>query len=494
MPEPFYSTALVRARTGLLLRYRALHAALCIVVALLVIPPGHAAVTEAWAQRYSGPSVAYAVAIDAAGNAFVTGFSADDIYGSDDIYTAKYSAADGALLWEKRYDGPAHGQDWGQALALDAHGDVIVTGFSGNLVTWFSGNGDNSDIYTAKYAGADGTLLWEQRHDSPGFHWDFGSDLVLTPDGDVVVTGSTPILGRYHFYTAKYAREDGALLWETLYGLPDTDSYASRIAVDRKGNIVVSGVSHNGIDWDIYTAKYKGSNGKLLWERRYDGPLGGNDLPAALTIDASGDVIVVVDVLGVLDYDYYTAKYAQKDGALLWEKIYNGPANGNDLAAAVAVDAAGNVIVTGASVGDHELFESYTAKYAARDGTLLWENRYRGSTNGGDAGMGLGIDQFGNVVVASTSVGIETGSDYHTAKYAASDGALLWEKRYNGPDDGDEYPAPGHCLAIGVNGSVAITGAGFITVLYRDDLVSPDPNRLPDRRRLERRQIGSADH
>ena len=47
--------------------------------------------------------------------------------------------------------------------------------------------------------------------------------------------------------------------------------------------------------------------------------------------------------------DYYTAKYAAADGALLWEKRYNGPANSDDAASSVVVDSAGNVIVTGIS-------------------------------------------------------------------------------------------------------------------------------------------------
>ena len=47
--------------------------------------------------------------------------------------------------------------------------------------------------------------------------------------------------------------------------------------------------------------------------------------------------------------DYYTAKYAAADGALVWEKRYNGTGNGNDYGHGVAMDTAGNVLVTGAS-------------------------------------------------------------------------------------------------------------------------------------------------
>jgi len=39
------------------------------------------------------------------------------------------------------------------------------------------------------------------------------------------------------------------------------------------------------------------------------------------------------------------------NGALLWEKRYNGPASGKDSASAVAVDGSGNVIVSHLGVG-----------------------------------------------------------------------------------------------------------------------------------------------
>src|SRR5678815_2807609 len=87
--------------------------------------------TEVWASRYNGPwngeDFATAVAVDGAGNVAVTGWI--NGYGSADYYTAKYSADNGTLLWEKRYDSH-NGYDYGYALAVDALGNVIVTGAS----------------------------------------------------------------------------------------------------------------------------------------------------------------------------------------------------------------------------------------------------------------------------------------------------------------------------------------------------------------------------
>ena len=42
------------------------------------------------------------------------------------------------------------------------------------------------------------------------------------------------------------------------------------------------------------------------------------------------------------------------------------------------------------------------------------------------------MDGNGNVFVTGYSFLNPQYPDYYTAKYAAADGALLWEKRYNG--------------------------------------------------------------
>lgn len=148
------------------------------------------------------------------------------------------------------------------------------------------------------------------------------------------------------------------------------------VALDANGNVVVTGYSFSG--YDFYTAKYAAADGELIWERR-SSPGGGSPGGSAVALDASGNVVVTGSASSG-GFDYYTAKYAAADGALLWEKRYNGPANGWDVARAVAVDGSDNVVVTGSS-GDGTHTDYYTAKYAAADGTLLWEKRYNGLGN-----------------------------------------------------------------------------------------------------------------
>src|SRR6266571_5018887 len=315
-------TRRARPLAHLLTRHICLWAALGLLTALAFVgQPVRAAVTEAWLHRYSNvlsnsTDQAFRVVRDAASDIIVVGSTDDRITGQD-ILTIKYSGADGSVLWQKRYNGPANGNDFAQAVAVDSTGNVVVTGFSDN--------GTNSDCYTAKYAAPDGALLWERRYNGPANNGD----------------------------------------------------YATSLAVDGSGNVVVTGYSWNSAaygDADYYTAKYATADGALLWEKRYNGPYNGYDVASAVAVDASGNVVVTGyshnSYNGLISPDYYTAKYAAANGALLWEQRYNGPANQYDEARAVAVDGSGNVVVTGYSQGDN-----YTAKYAAADGALLWEQR-----------------------------------------------------------------------------------------------------------------------
>ena len=325
--------------------------------------PAQAAVTEAWVQRYNNNKLmgkaddqAVKVVRDAAGDVIVTGFTDDGITGQD-MLTIKYSGADGSVIWQKRYNGPANSDDFPNALAVDGSGNVVVTGYS-------LGSEGDDDGYTAKYAALDGALVWEKRYNGPANTADFPSTVAVDGSGNVVVTGSPS--------TVKYAAADGA----------------------------------------------------LLWEKRYDD---GSGTPHVVAVDGSGNVVVT----GRSASDYYTAKYAALDGALVWEKRYNGVGNRDDFATAVAVDSSGNVVVTGVS----------------------------DSQNG---------DGYYN-------------SDYYTAKYAATSGALLWEICYNGPGNGDDGVGTSRSLALGPNGMVAITGYSdgnpgqgnaydYATVVYRENL------------------------
>jgi hypothetical protein len=206
---------------------------------------------------------------------------------------------------------------------------------------------------------------------------------------------------------------------------------AYKVITYSRGDTIVTGTtSHLLTGLDMLTLKYSGVDGALVWSRRYNGPASSDDVVQALAADASGNVIVTGQSRGN-NYanDYYTAKYAAEDGALLWEQRYNGPANLDDSATDVAVDASGNVIVTGSSHNGTN-YDAYTISYASVDGAQRWEKRYNGPDDIHDYAQAVAVDGGGNVVVIGRSYDeqLKAHLGYYTAKYGAEDGLLLWEQ------------------------------------------------------------------
>ncbi len=446
-----------------LLRFARLWIALGCAAFAVGAQPARAAVTEAWVQRYNSPAnlndTPSAVVVDGSGNVVVTGSTA---YDTNSVgYTAKYAATTGALLWEK----PGVG---GGVVALDTSGNVVLARSS------ISGTG--STIYVAKYAAADGTLLWETHYSSPFNRYTLVEAVAVDGSGNVALTGGSgfgnPDFGSETTYTAEYAGADGSLLWEKT-----GNGTRSAVAFDISGNVTVAGSFWNGANQDLYTAKYAAANGALLWEKRYNGPANNQDFAKGLAVDSTGNVVVTGSSATGTRRVAYTAKYAAANGALLWQKTYNGPGDYYAAGKSVAVDGSGNVVVTvtvqvttGPAYGAS--FE-YTAKYGPANGTLLWEKLYYGPGNvvGGDKGatpFAVVVDGKGNAVVMGLSLNTAGNLDFYTAKYAAADGALLWEKRYDGPGFGDDRPWTANCLALGPNGMVAITGSSVGTSSYED--------------------------
>jgi hypothetical protein len=111
---------------------------------------------------------------------------------------------------------------------------------------------------------------------------------------------------------------------------------------------------------------------------------------------------------------------------------YNGPGNGPDTVSAIAIDASGNVFVTGSSDGLGGNLDYVTIKYSA--GRQQWVARYNGPGHIADLATAMAVDNLGNVYVTGWSYAApnSSGVDYATIKYNSS-GEEEWVARYNGP-------------------------------------------------------------
>lgn len=238
--------------------------------------------TLIWSTYYGGNNYdeASALAIDPAGNLFITGSTnstdfpvfnpANGAYfqpasnGSYDAFVVKLST-NGALLWGTYFGGSA--DDEANSVCIDPQGNPILAGQtkSSDLPTFNPGGGayyqpapgSMFDGFIAKFTNA-GSATWSTYIGGTGF--DYGNSVSADVNGNIFLAGATtsnnfPTLnpgGGAYFqaavagaafdaYVTKFT-SNGVILWSTLYGGTGTDE-ALTIVNDPAGNVFVSGES-----------------------------------------------------------------------------------------------------------------------------------------------------------------------------------------------------------------------------------------------------------
>jgi hypothetical protein len=156
---------------------------------------------QQWAARYNGVAQqgeqvsALTVSHDGA-RVFVTGAS-QGATTDNDYATVAFDAAIGSQLWVATYDGPAHGFDAGEAVAVSPDdATVYVTGASdGGTVSGLGMAPDsfvnNLDYATIAYDAATGAEKWSARFDGSVHGNEIATAMALSSDGNsLYVTGA----------------------------------------------------------------------------------------------------------------------------------------------------------------------------------------------------------------------------------------------------------------------------------------------------------------
>ncbi|HJY63062.1 MAG TPA: SBBP repeat-containing protein [Ignavibacteria bacterium] len=427
-------------------------------------------VTQQWVSRYNGSmngsDVPYALTIDNAGNIYVTGGS--DGPQLNDYLTVKYNTT-GVQQWAVRYNGPGGGMDRAYSIAVDNAGNVYVTGSSSI--------GGLDDYATIKY-NSEGIEQWVARYNGPANNQDIAYSLSIDGSGNVYVSGQSIGNGTSDDYATIKYNSSGVQQWVARYNGPGNSiDYAATIKLDNLGNIYVTGYSHDVNSYmDYATVKYN-SGGTQLWVSRFTGPGNGTDRAYAMAIDAIGNVYVTgysnQGINTILDYA--TVKY-NTNGVQQWVQTYNGPGNGWDMAYSIITDISGNVYVTGQSSGISTGSDFATIKYNS-SGDEQWIQRFSWP-NSTDIANSIAVDVLSNVYVTGTS-----NNDYATIKYNSS-GVQQWIQTYNAANGGDVSVS----IAVNDSGNVYVTGFSsgsstgmdYATIKYSQSVgINPISSEMP---------------
>jgi hypothetical protein len=278
------------------------------------------------------------LAVDAAGAVYLTAGAFDDPLPS--YLLVKYDTS-GNTVWTNTYKGSASGSDGIAAIALDHAGNIFVTGGSQDA-------GGNFGYATVKYAGT-GTSLWTNRYVRDGSEEassmvvDSSRNVIVTGDSD---GGSASHVN----VTLKYSNGGMPLWTNITPAANYVGGGTPVVVADPAGNVLLTGASPgaNGSSADFTTIKFS-PGGTPLWTNRFSASSFNGEFLGGTAVDSAGEFFLSGNCSRTFGMDFFTIKYTA-GGALIWTNYYNGYAgsgNADDAPKSVAVGADGSVYVTG---------------------------------------------------------------------------------------------------------------------------------------------------
>lgn len=385
------------------------------------------------------------------------------------------------------------GGDGGSTLTVDGGGSVIVAGVFSNTVNFGGANLVSAgiyDIFLAKYF--NGVHFWSQRFGGTSFDdpraicVDASDNIYLAGTFSNTVNfggGNLVSAGAYDIFLAKY-NSAGTHLWSKRFGSSDFD-FGMSVGVDGSG-VYLTGYFREPIDFgggdltsagleDIFLAKFD-LNGNHLWSQNF-GDVNA-DIGYGLAVNPTGGVVVTGSFEDMVNFgggalfsagssDIFLAKFLSNG---VYSSSFRKGGSSADLATAVTVDGAQDVLVTGAftstvNFGGGDLtafganYDIFVAKYDVA-GNHVWSRKAGGDNN--DVPQTIAIDKSNNVYIAGFFTGIayfgsdtffgSGGPDIFLSRYSAN-GLYHWSRGFGGASTD-----VGRSIAVDKFGNVVMTG------------------------------------
>jgi hypothetical protein len=355
----------------------------------------------------SNTDVAYSIAVDSSGNAYLTGEASSDdfptanpiqasIRGSFNAFVTKLNPAGSALVYSTYLGGS--NTDAAMSIAVDSSGNAYVTGNTNSTdfptVNPLQGTNKAAATVPGESTGfvcklnSSGSALVYSTY-LGGSYQDMPAGIAVDSSGDAYVTGGTlstdfptvnalqaKLGGSGDAFVSKLNAAGSALVYSTFLGGASADS-AGGIAVDSSGSVYVTGQTgsadfplvnpvqsvNHAADQTAFVAKLNPAGSALQYSTYLGGSL--SDFGIGVRVDSSGDSYVTgityspdfptVNPLqaSMTGGAAFVAKLNPSGSALIFSTFLGGSeaiastVNVETLAGAIALDSSGNAYITG---------------------------------------------------------------------------------------------------------------------------------------------------
>ena len=473
---------------------------------------------------------AFGIAVDGAGNVYVTGTTssadfpttagADRTFGGDtDVFVTKLSPT-GAVLYSTYLGGPC--EDVANGIAVDAAGNAYITG----RVHGGACFADVTPGVLVAKLGPTGAVLYASVFGGSLVDTSMGLAIAVDANGHAYVTGTTSsadfpttpgalrtekcadvwAVGTSDGFVAKLSPDGSAFVYSTFLCGSGDDS-PSDIAIDAAGNAYIAGTTGSGdfptvnplqaslltfLGVTGFVSKLSPDGSSLIYSTYLGGSI--NDAILGIAVDGQGNVYVTGETqsedfpttaralqehagfrlcIDHLCTDAFVTKIDPSGSAIVYSTYLFG--EGDDSGSRIAVDDAGNAYVVGTTSSrffpivdafqpsNRGLTDAFVAKLSP-DGTRLVYSSFLGGSRSGpspstgaDEGSAIAVDSAGNAYVA----GYTLSYDFPTTPGAFQRSIAGGVCDFFGGPCGDAFVAKITAGGPGVAPPMSVTPAGI---------------------------------
>ena len=410
------------------------HSAAIFSFLILLCFQGSAQLTQQWSRTFNARGKCadriQKIKVTTSGDVIVSGYSSGR-RGFPDAYAMRYNAI-GDTLWTYRYDGTAFSDDYAYAMAIDANENVYLTGKSRAATTGWD------EMITIKLNSA-GVQQWVVRYSPTGGGDSQGNAIDVDNSGNVYVAGwfDPPSAGK-DWLVIKYNGNGVPQFTNVINSTLNGDDEAYDLALAPNGNISVCGYMYNNVAGGYINAEVKQftPSGAIAWQDTYTNPnFVGADQAMKLKYATNGDLIVAGETNNATNFnkDPLLISY-NSSGVRNWTLIVPDSASTDIMLQDMKLDANNNILLSTYDFG------SFITSKVSSSGVFSWRKRWRGPVNNSyDTPFELTTDPNGNVYTIGRGIypgiayyGNQGTDDMVISKLSAS-GDSVWTYRAQKP-------------------------------------------------------------